>query len=171
VGFLQVARRVQDIYTHVLKAIVYFLAGVAGFGLLSMMGITCIDVILRIFRHPLIGAFDVVKIVGALTISAALPYTTAVKGHVAIEYFYHKLSRRARVVVDVLIRLMIMTLIGLLTRQCIVYGQSLKAVGQVTPTLQLSVFWVPYVMAFSCAVVVLVVLHNLLHPGKEMIKP
>ena len=38
-------------------------------------------------------------------------------------------------------------------------------------TLQLPVFWVPYVMAFSCAVVVLVTLYHLFHPGKALLKP
>jgi hypothetical protein len=38
-------------------------------------------------------------------------------------------------------------------------------------TLQMPVFWVPYVMAFSCALVVLVTLYYLLHPGKALLKP
>jgi len=164
-------QRVHGIYFVILKIVVFALAGIAGLGILTMMSITCLDVILRIFRYSFIGAFDIVKIAGALTIAAALPYTTAVKGHVAIEFFYHKLSRRSKIVVDVIIRLLIMVLFGLLSWQCVQYGRSLKATGQVTPTLQLAVYWVPYVMAFSCAVVILVVLYNLLHPGKEMIKP
>lgn len=34
-----------------------------------------------------------------------------------------------------------------------------------------ALFWVPYVMAFCCAQVVLVTLWHLLHPGKPLIKP
>ena len=48
------------------------------------------------------GALDLGKGCGALVIAGALPYTTAVKGHVAIEYFFHKLGRRGRIVVDTL---------------------------------------------------------------------
>ncbi len=36
---------------------------------------------------------------------------------------------------------------------------------------ELPVYWVPYVMAFSCAQVVLVTLWHLLHPGKPLSKP
>jgi TRAP-type C4-dicarboxylate transport system permease small subunit len=98
-------------------------------------------------------------------------YTTAVKGHVAVEYFHHKLGRRGRVVADTLIRLPIMALFSLFTWQFIAYGAKLRSSGEVSMTLQLPVFWVPYVMAFSCALVVLVTWWHLLHPGKALIKP
>ena len=100
-----------------------------------------------------------------------MPYTTAVKGHVAIEYFFHKLSHLGRIIVDTIIRLLSMALFTLLTIRFVKYGASLKKAGQVTATLQMPVFWVPYVMSISCAVVVLVILYNMVHPGKEMIKP
>jgi hypothetical protein len=38
-------------------------------------------------------------------------------------------------------------------------------------TLQRPVYWVPYVMAFSCAQVDLETLWHLMHPGKPLIKP
>jgi TRAP-type C4-dicarboxylate transport system permease small subunit len=144
---------------------------VAGMSLLTMMGVTCVDVVLRKLGHPLAGAYDLVKVSAALTIACALPYTTAVKGHVAVEYFYHRLGRRGRVVADALIRLPIMALFSLFAWQLMTYGTKLRSSGEVSMTLQLPVFWVPYVMAFSCAQVVVVTLWHLLHPGKALIKP
>ena len=160
-----------EAYSRGVRALVYALAAVSGAGILAMMGVTCVDVVLRVFGRPLTGAFDIVKLAGAVTIASALPYTTAVKGHVAIEYFFHKLSRPWRIVVDTLARSVCIALFGFLAWQSIRYGAALRKSGQVTSTLQFPVFWVPYVIAFSCAVVALVILHNLLHPGKEMIKP
>jgi len=156
---------------RILRWLVVLLTGAAGLGILAMMLITCLDVLLRVFGHPLIGAFDVVKIAGAIAITCALPYTTAIKGHVAIEYFFQKLSRRARVMVDTLARLVGIALFGSFAWQAVRYGISLKHNGQVTSTLEIPIYWIPYVMAFSCAVVALVIFHNLLHPGREMIKP
>lgn len=155
----------------VLRAIVVALAAVAGLCIIAMMLVTCLDVVLRLFRLTLTGAYDIVRIAGALTIACALPYTTAVKGHVAIEYFFLKLSRRGRIVVDTVARALGMGLFTLLAWQSAEYGAALKRSGQVTLTLQLPLFWVPYVIAFSCGVVVLVIFYNMLHPGKEMIKP
>jgi len=167
-GFAAVAWRA---YERMLRGLVHALAILSGATVFAMMTVTCIDVILRAFGRPLTGAFDLVSIGGVLTIGCALPYTTAVKGHVAIEYFFHKLPRRGRVFVDTVCRLVVMALFGLLAWKNVIYGVSLRDAGQVTQTLQMPIFWIPWLLAFCCLITLLVVLHNLLHPGKEMIKP
>jgi TRAP-type C4-dicarboxylate transport system permease small subunit len=163
-GFLQ-------FYHRALRVLVKALALVASASLMVMVLVTSAEVLLRIFRLSFTGAYDIVKIAAAITIAAALPYTTAIKGHVAIEYFFHKLGRRGRIVVDALMRLGGMTLFSLLAWGCIDYGNSLRTRGEVSMTLQLPVFWVPYVLAASCGLVVLIKVYHLTHPGKPMIKP
>jgi len=151
---------------QILRKLVLLLAALAGLGLLMMMLVTCADIVLRAFRISFSGAYDIVKMTAAVTISCALPYTTAIKGHVAVEFFFHRLGPRGRIATDTLIRLLAMTLFSLLTWQFVQYGNALKKSGEVSMTLQLPVFWVPYMMAFSCAVVVLVTLYHLLHRGE-----
>jgi len=158
-------------YTRLLRIVVYLLLAVAGLSVLAMMVITCADVILRLINRSFIGAYDLVKIAGALSLAAALPYTTAVKGHVAIEYFFHKFNRRGRIVIDTVLRLLGMALFVFFAWRSVAYGFDLHRNGQVSQTLQLPVFWLPFVIGFCCAVVVLVIGHNLIHPGREMIKP
>lgn len=153
------------------RVMVIALAAAAGAGIIAMMTVTCLDVVLRLFGRPLTGAMDIVNVAAVIAIAGALPYTTAVKGHVAIEYFFQKLSRRGRIVVDTAVRLLGMGLFGLLCWGSIRYGCSLRRTGEVTLTLQLPVFWLPWVIAASCATVVLVILYNLLHPGREFMKP
>ena len=165
------AAGVIDLYHRGLRALVRALAWVAGASLMVMVLVTTTEVLLRMFRVSMTGAYDIVKIAAAITIAAALPYTTAIKGHVAIEYFFHKLGRRGRIVVDALMRLCGMALFGLLAWGCVDYGNSLRAKGEVSMTLQLPIFWVPYVLAFSCALVVLIKVYHLTHPGKPMLKP
>ena len=46
-----------------------------------------------------------------------------------------------------------------------------RSACEVSTTLQLPIFWVPYVLAFSCALVVLIKIYHLTHPGKPMLKP
>ncbi len=172
-GLKTLIRALADIYTRLLRGIVYILIAVSGLGVLTMMALTCIDVILRLpfISRSFVGVYDIVKIAGALTLAAALPYTTAVKGHVAIEYFYQKFNRRGRIVLDTLTRLLGMALFAFLAWRSVLYGLDIRSTGQVSQTLQLPVFWVPFVIGLCCSVVVLVILHNLLHPGREMIKP
>ena len=160
-----------EAYHRALRALVKALASVAGASLLLMALITTADVVLRKCGVSLTGAYDLVKIAAAITAAAALPYTTAIKGHVAIEYFFHKLGRRGRIVVDALMRLGGMGLFSLLAWGFVDYGNSLRQNGEVSTTLQLPIFWVPYVLAGSCVLVVLIKAYHLTHPGKAMIKP
>jgi TRAP-type C4-dicarboxylate transport system permease small subunit len=158
-------------WANTLRKLVLLLAGIAGAGLLTMVVVTCVDVVLRKLGHPLPGAYEMVKMAAGVTLACALPYTTAIKGHVAVEYFYHRLGWWGRVVADTLIRLIVMVLFSLFTWQLVHYGAGLRKSGEVSMTLQLPVFWVPYVMAFACAVVVLVTLYHMFHPGKALLEP
>lgn len=74
----------------------YVMTAISVIGLLTMMVVTCLDVVLRVCGVPVKGAYDVVRVAGAVTIACALPMTTAMKGHVAIEYFFQRLNRRWR---------------------------------------------------------------------------
>lgn len=156
-----------------LKVMVYALTGVSALSILAMIVIICADVVLRHpwVGRPFIGAFDIVRIAGTVALAAALPYTTAVKGHVAIEYFFHKLNRTGRVVVDSLMRLLSMALFAFLSWRSILYGLELHRTNQVTQTLKLPIFWLPIFIGVCCFVVVLVVAHHLVYPRREMIKP
>ena len=170
-GFLDLVKRADRAYLRALRAVVLALAAVSGLAILAMIAVTCADVVFRAFGRPLTGAFDIVRVAGAVAIACALPYTTAVKGHVAIEYFFQKLNRPGRILVDTVCRLLVMGLFSVFTWQCVMYGNSLRRTGEVSLTLQIPMFWVAYVIAGACAVTVLVKIHNLLHPGREMIKP
>lgn len=162
--------KLEKTYTVILRWLVYSLVVVSGLGIAVMIITICADVVLRRFGHPVIGAYDIVKIAGAITLAAALPYTTAIKGHVAIEYFFHKLNRTGRLIVDTLVRLLGIVLFGFLGWRSFLYGGEMLRSGQVMQTLQLPVFWLPWVIGICCVVVMLVIIYNLLHPNKEMIK-
>lgn len=172
-GFMSSLKAASAVYVKVLRLVVYVLLVVSGVGVLAIMLVTCADVILRLkwVNRPFVGAYDIVKIAGTLSLAASLPYTTAVKGHVAIEYFFHKLNRPGRFAVDSVIRLLAMALFAFLAWRSVLYGLDFQRTGQVSQTLQLPVFWVPHAIGFCCAIVVLVIGYNLVHPGREMIKP
>ncbi len=163
--------KADTIYRTVLRWLVFASAGLSALGIMAMMLITCADVLLRLFNRPIKGAYDLVQIAVVVAITGAVPYTTAVKGHVAIEFFYHKLGRRGRILMDTAIRILAMALFAILAYQSVLYAQQLKKTGQVTLTLQIPLFPIPYLIAGSSILVVLVIFYNLLHPGKEMIKP
>lgn len=155
-----------------LRAVVLALAAVSGAGILLMTAATVADILLRrLCGHPIPGIVDIIQLTAAVTIACALPYTTAVKGHVAVEFLFQRLGYRGRVVVDTLARALGIALFAVLGRACWVRGSHLRRAGELTLTLQIPVFWVFHVLGFCCGVVALVILYNMLHPGREMIKP
>jgi TRAP-type C4-dicarboxylate transport system permease small subunit len=160
-------------FTRLLRGLVLFLAIVSGASVMAIIGVTCLDVILRLpfIGRSLVGAYDITRIAGALSLAAALPYTTACKGHVAIDFFSQRLKPRGRLILDTLIRLSGMALFAFLTWRTVLYGVEMLRSGQVSQTLQWPLFWLPWAIGFCCSVVVLVLGHNLLHPDQEMIKP
>ena len=146
------------------------MTAVSVLGLLAMMLVTCLDVILRVCGVPVKGAYDVVRVAGAITIACALPVTTAMKGHVAIEYFFQRLNRRWRIVVDSLMRLLMIGGFLLAAVESVGYGVRFLKSGQVTDTIEMPIFWVPWLMAVSFAVTALVVVFHLLYPGRELVR-
>lgn len=148
------------------------LCAVAGLGIVLILTITCVDVIGRAaFNRPLKGTYDLVGVLAGITLSASLPYTTGLKGHVAIEFLFLKLSRRGRRIGNVFVHSVIAALFLFFTWECVQYGRALLKNHQGMVTLGWPVFWVPYVIAFCCLVTVLVVLEQILHPDRELIKP
>ena len=154
-----------------LRVLVKYSGKIAGVGILFMMAVTCADIILRRLGTSIPGAYDLVRIAGGLTIAAALPLTTAVKGHVAIEYFFHRLGRRGRIVVDSAMRSIqtagfLFAAIAFLRR-----GNRLLRSGEVMPTLQCPIFWLAWVIAAMCLLTALVSLFHLLRPGRNLLRP
>lgn len=156
---------------RLMRSLIYALLAISGAGILVMIAVTCADVLLRLVRHPFVGAYDIVRIAGILTLGAGLPYTTAVKGHVAIEYFFHKLGRRSRIAVDTVAHILVIGLFGFLTWRCALYGASLYRNGQVSQTLEIPIYWTAYIVSLSCGMVTLITAYHMIHPGKELIKP
>lgn len=158
-------------WQRVLRRLVLWLAFVAGAGVVAMMLVTCVDIAARAFGHPLKGSYDIVRVLSLITLSCALPYTTAVKGHVAVEFFFNKLPLPVRLVVDSIMRLLMIGLFVLLCVQGVKYGISLRSSGEVMLTLGWPIYWASFVMAFGCAVSALVVLEHLRHPRKVFMSP
>lgn len=150
------------------SALMDALAMVAAMALAAMVAVTCLDVLLRRAGSAFTGAYDVARLCGAVALACALPATTAAKGHIAIEYFFHKLKRRGRRVVDVLVHGGMVAAFAAAAWRCVGAGRTYWLTGEVTPTLQLRLFWVPWVMAAGCALAAVASLFHLLHPGREL---
>ena len=126
-----------------------------------MMSLTIADVILRIFRRPILGTYEVVGLLGAIVIAFAMPHTTHQHGHVAVEIVVSRLSLPAQSLINLITRILSILLFALVAWECLQYGNDLKAAGEVSMTLRLPFYPVLHGIALAAAVVCLVVLSGI----------
>ncbi len=157
--------------TGFLRWLTYAMAAMGGLAVVGIIAVTVADVVGRQFGHSVKGAYDLVRVLGAIAMGCALPITKAVKGHIAIEYFFQKMGRRGRAVTDTAMRLVLLALFGLLAWQFTLQGRNFLESGEVTTTLHMPMFWVPWLVAVACLVTAGVTLWHLLHPGRSMVRP
>lgn len=154
-----------------LRGLTHTMAAVGGLAVAGIILVTMADVVGRQFGHSVKGAYDLVRVLGAIAMGCALPLTKAVKGHIAIEYFFQKLGSRGRAAMDTAMRLVLLALFGLLAWQFARQGWGFLESGEVTATLHMPMFWVPWLAALACLVTAGVTSWHLLHPGRSMIRP
>ncbi|MGE5842019.1 MAG: TRAP transporter small permease [Deltaproteobacteria bacterium] len=134
----------------------------AGIAITFMMFLTVTDVILRSFRRPIIGTYELVAFSGAIVIGFAVPLTTFLKGHVLVDFFVLKFPKGMRKTVHVVTRLMGIALFFLLGWNMIKLGMDLLRTGEVSLTLQLPFYPVAYGIGVCCFVQCLVLIAHIL---------
>ena len=135
---------------------------VAGWSLVGMMGLTCADIVLRLFRRPILGTYEIVGFLGAVVASFAMAQTTIERGHVAVQVVVQRFSSRVQEVIYLMTHLLSLLLFALLAWECVRYANDLWASGEVSMTLQLPFFPVLYGIALSAVTVCLVLLVDIL---------
>ena len=131
---------------------------IAAAALTSMMAVTCADVILRSFKAPITGTYELVGFLGAWAIGFAIPQTSLDKGHVLMDFLTGKLSNRANRVLAVATRLTGVGLFGLIGYNLYSMGNDLRGTGDETPLLHLPHYPLAYGIALACLVESLVLL-------------
>jgi TRAP-type C4-dicarboxylate transport system permease small subunit len=138
-----------------------FLHVIAGVSLVFLTVATCADVVLRFFRHPIPGTYEVVGYAAALAIGFTMPFTSWMRGHVSVDSMIGLLPKGARSVFHVVTRLLAISLFVLLGWNLVRFGLDLRASGESSPTLELRFYPVVFGLALASFVEVAVLLGDL----------
>lgn len=150
-----------------LARILYWIAGIA---IVSMMLLTCADVILRLavtlyHRYdlgflspfqPIPGTYELVMFMGAVAVSFAMAHTSVEKGHVSVSLIVRMLPQRIQAFIASITTLLGLILFALLSWQSVIYANDLRITGEVSLTLELPFYPFVYGIAFAAATVCLV---------------
>lgn len=143
---------------------------VAGAAVVVMMLLTCADVVLRFFRHPVPGTYELVGFLGTMVISFSMAYTSLERGHIAVEIVVEKLPRRVRTAVEAAVALIGAALFALIAWQSASYAADLRHSGEVSVTLAMPIYPFIYGMAAGSALLTLVLLSEALRDAARAVK-
>jgi TRAP-type C4-dicarboxylate transport system permease small subunit len=133
-----------------------FINVIAGVAITFIMLLTVLDVVLRSFRRPIVGTYELVALAGAIVVGFAIPLTSWARGHIYVDFFTGKLPKTAQSVFNLVTRAMGIALFLLIGWNLIKVGLDLQQSGEVSLTLQLPFYPVAYGVAVSCFVQCLV---------------
>ena len=77
---------------------------IAGISLTFLMLLTITDVILRGFKSPVPGTYEVVAFAGAVVIGFSMPLTSWLRGHIFVDFFILRFSQKVRDIFNIVTR-------------------------------------------------------------------
>jgi TRAP-type C4-dicarboxylate transport system permease small subunit len=129
---------------------------VSGWSLMGMMGLTCADIVLRLFRRPILGTYEIVGFLGAMVAAFAMAQTTIERGHVAVQVVVTRFSPRIQEIIYLITTLLGLGLFALLAWECVRYGNDFRTSGEVSMAARLPFYPILYGVAFSAGMVCLI---------------
>ena len=143
-------------FLKTINGISRFLNIIAGISLTFLMLLTITDVILRGFKSPVPGTFEMVAFAGAVVIGFSVPLTSWLRGHIFVDFFILKFSQKGRDIFNIATRCVVIVLFFLIGWNLIKYGIDLQKSGEVSLTLQMPFYPVAYGVGVCCFVQCLV---------------
>jgi TRAP-type C4-dicarboxylate transport system permease small subunit len=128
--------------------VVLWMNNLSGVVLILMMLLTVMDVILRFFKTPITGTYELVAMAGAVVIAFAIPQTSREKGHIAVDIFPEGRYVILRNVFFGFTRAMGIVLFALLSWYLFQKGNDLRSGGDVSSTLRVPYYPVAYGLSF-----------------------
>jgi len=121
--------------------------GIAAASIVFIMLLISLEVILRIFRIPIAGSYELVGLCSALAISFSLGYTSLQRGHIAVDFLTQRFSFSKQRIIKFINTCIAFVLFAILTWQTFLYAMQLKKTGEVSATLQVDLY--PFVFGLT----------------------
>lgn len=149
-------------FLNIIKGISRLMSVIAGIALTSIVILTVLDVVLRSFRKPILGTYELVAFTGAVVIGFAVPYTSWARAHIFVDFFILKFSKMGRNIFHVSTRLLGIALFFLAGWNLIKMAMDLQKSGEVSLTLQMPFYPVAYGLAVAFFIQCLVLFCDIL---------
>jgi TRAP-type C4-dicarboxylate transport system permease small subunit len=149
-------------FRNTIGGIAGFLNVIAGIALTFLMLLTIMDVILRGFKRPIVGTYELVAFSGAVVIGFSMPRTSWVRQHIFVDFLILKFSQRVRDIFNIFTRCLVIALFILVGWNMSKYATDLMRSGEVSPTLQLPFYPIAYGVGICCFVLCFVLVCDII---------
>jgi TRAP-type C4-dicarboxylate transport system permease small subunit len=146
----------MEVFLKTINGISRFLNIIAGISLTFLMLLTIADVILRGFKSPVPGTYEMVAFAGAVVIGFSLPRTSWLRAHIFVDFFILKFSQKGRDIFNIATRCVVIVLFFLIGWNLIKFGIDLQKSGEVSLTLQMPFYPIAYGVGVCCFIQCLV---------------
>ena len=127
-----------------------------------IMLLTVSDVILRSFKRPIIGTFEIVGMVGAIVIGFGMPLTSWLRGLIYVDFVIQRFPRWGRNFMNILTRAICIIIFIVIGYNLWGYATDLLVSGEVTPTRQIPFYPIVYGLGIACFVQCLVLIADII---------
>ncbi len=149
-------------FLSIMNGVSRFLYVIAGISLTFLMLLTIADVILRFFKTPIPGTYELVGFSGAIAIGFALPITSWMRGQVFVDFFIIKFSKPVQSIFNIGTRILVMILFYLMAWNLFKYAADLHRSGEVSPTLRFPFYPFAYGVGICCFVQCLIMVTDII---------
>jgi TRAP-type C4-dicarboxylate transport system permease small subunit len=131
-------------FLNFISGISRFLNVIAGMSITFLMILTISDVILRFFKRPIVGTYELVGFSGAVVIGFSMPLTSWVRQHIFVDFLILKFSKKTRNIFNIGTRCLVIALFLLVGWNMLKYATDLRRSGEVSLTLQMPFYPIAY---------------------------
>ncbi len=149
-------------FVNAMGGVSRFFSVIAGISLTFLMLLTIADVILRFFKTPIPGTYELVGFSGAIAIGFSLPITSFMRGQIFVDFFIIKFSKRVQSVFNIVTRCIVIVLFYLIAWNLFKYAADLHRTGEVSLTLQFPFYPFAYGVGVCCFVQCLIMVCDII---------
>jgi len=129
--------------------------------LFGMALLTCVDVVGRLFKHPIFGTVELVSFMGAIAIACSLPCTHQQNGHIGVELFFRKLPNKVKHIVELCTESLSLILFAVVAWRMFCFSISSKESGVLSMNLQLPEYAVIFILACGFVIFAMTIINSI----------
>jgi len=125
---------------------------IAGLTLAFMLMFTLLGIIMRAFGKPIVGDYEVISFLGAVVVGFSIPYTSLLKGHVAVDFLQEIVSKNTGDTIRLVTRVLSIALFLWMGWNFVLMSLDLMKSKEVTPVFKVPFYPISLGLAFTCLV-------------------